>query len=174
MGSDSDSEIGSDPAEDIVVPEGYVRVPLGLGFADRLQPMFRRRQGTDVSFGFRVDEQHLNLMGICHGGALMTLADISAATSIHAQREIPAPSPTINLSFDFMSPGRLGRWLHTEADHVQVKRNFGFCSGVVLDEDVPVLRYSGTFYFAKPRQDESGTKANARFGSLLGGDNAPD
>ena len=149
-----------------------------LDFREDFQLSTRQtKSGVDVARRRVTIKDLADALGVTKGTvsrALNEYPDISAATSIHAQREIPAPSPTINLSFDFMSPGRLGRWLHTEADHVQVKRNFGFCSGVVLDEDVPVLRYSGTFYFAKPRQDESGTKANARFGSLLGGDNAPD
>lgn len=129
------------------VPEGFERLPEGLGFGDRLQPFYRRVRGDKVSFGLVVQEQHLNLMGIIHGGALMTLADIAAATSIHLLRDQPAPSPTINLSFDFMAPGRPGRWLETRADHVQVKRRFGFCSGAIYDGDNPVLRYSGAFYF---------------------------
>jgi uncharacterized protein (TIGR00369 family) len=134
-------------SDEIAVPQGYEQLPEGLGFGDRLQPFYRRIQDREVSFGLRVATQHLNLMGICHGGALMTLADIAAATSIHMLREQPAPSPTINLSFDFMAPGREGRWLHTRADHVQVKRRFGFCSGAIYDGDTAVLRYSGAFYF---------------------------
>lgn len=127
-------------------PEGYEPVRTGLGFSDRLQPYYRRRDGDQVSFGFFVGEQHLNLMGICHGGALMTFADIAAATSINARLDEAQPLPTINLSFDFQSPGRLGHWLHTRAESVQIKRHFGFCSGLILDDDKVILRYSGVFY----------------------------
>lgn len=155
-----------------LVPEGYTRMPKGLGFGDRLQPLYRRIVDRAVSFGFVVGPQHVNLMGICHGGALMTLADIAAATSIHLRRETPAPSPTINLSFDFQSPGRAGRWLHTRTDHVDPRRHFGFCTGVVLDEDRVVLRYSGTFYHAVDRTKEDAA-GSARTLSILTGDDAP-
>jgi uncharacterized protein (TIGR00369 family) len=153
------------------VPEGFEQLPEGLGFGDQLQPFYRRIREREISFGLFVAEQHLNLMGICHGGALMTLADIAAATSIHMLRDQPAPSPTINLSFDFMSPGRPGRWLQTRADHVQVKRRFGFCSGAIFDGDTPILRYSGAFYF--PDQS-AGTAAEnaAKMGMLTGDDGA--
>lgn len=146
-------------------PEGYQRVPEGLGFSDRLQPYFRRVDGEDVSFGFFVQEQHLNLMGICHGGALMTLADIAAATSINHRRREPQPMPTINLSFDFQSPGRAGRWLHTRAENVQVRRRFGFCSGHIFDDDAVVLRYSGVFYISdRPQKDgDVGARAMSAF-----------
>ncbi len=154
------------------VPEGFVRMPEGLGFGDRLQPFYRRIVGRDVSFGFFVAEQHLNMMGVCHGGALMTLADIAAATSIHHRRDKPSPSPTINLSFDFQSPGRRGHWLETRAEHVDVKRSFGFCSGVIVDGDTIVLRYSGTFYNAGQRSD-SASPAQTRAMAILLGDDAP-
>jgi uncharacterized protein (TIGR00369 family) len=127
-------------------PAGYEPVRTGLGFSDQLQPYYRRRDGDAISFGLFVGEQHLNLMGICHGGALMTLADISAATSVNAVLGAGRPLPTINLSFDFQSPGRRGHWLHTRADTVQVKRRFGFCSGLILDDEKVILRYSGIFY----------------------------
>ncbi len=154
------------------VPDGYELMPEGLGFADRLQPFYRRREGRSVSFGFFVATQHLNMMGICHGGALMTLADVAAATSIHLLRDVPAPSPTINLSFDFQSPGRHGHWLHTQADHVDLKRRFGFCSGVILDGEKIVLRYSGTFLNGEATAVEDGAE-RARVMSLLTGDDAP-
>jgi uncharacterized protein (TIGR00369 family) len=131
---------------DVSIPEGFVEMPAGLGFTDNLAPLYRRVRGQDVSFGLRVEAQHCNLMGICHGGALMTLADIAAATGINLRLPEAAGLPTINLSFDFISPGRLGRWLQTRTHHVEVKRRFGFCTGVVEDSDRTVMRYSGTFY----------------------------
>ncbi|MFT7286050.1 MAG: hypothetical protein ACI87W_000153 [Halieaceae bacterium] len=156
------------------VPEGFEQLPRGLGFGDLLQPFYRRVVERDVNFGLYVAEQHLNMMGICHGGALMTLADIAAATSIHLQRENPVPSPTINLSFDFMSPGKAGRWLQTRSDHVQAKRHFGFCSGVIHDGDTVVLRYSGVFY-ASDRPAAAGDNNGARAMALLvGDDRVPD
>lgn len=162
---------GKGESNELQVPEGFEQLPRGLGFGDQLQPFYRRISGREISFGLFVAEQHCNLMGICHGGALMTLADIAAATSIHMLRDQPAPSPTINLSFDFMSPGRHGHWLETRADHVQVKRRFGFCSGAIFDGDTPILRYSGAFYF--PDQSPEAASANAaKMGMLTGDDGA--
>ncbi|WOJ95679.1 PaaI family thioesterase [Congregibacter brevis] len=154
------------------VPEGFVLVPDGMGFADSLRPFYRRVVDKEVSFGMLVEEKHLNPMGIVHGGALMTLADIAAANSIRVLRDKPAASPTINLSFDFMAPGRLGHWLETRADHVQAKRRFGFCSGAIFDGDKAILRYSGTFYCP----DHGGlvvTNDNTEQAKFLLGDDAP-
>ena len=132
--------------ESRTVPAGFEAVASRPGFSDRLQPYYRRVDGDDVTFGLFVEEQHLNLLGICHGGALMTLADVAAASSLSRLSETPGPMPTINLSFDFQSPGRKGRWLQTQATTVELRRRFGFCSGLVLDGDTVVLRYSSVFY----------------------------
>ena len=152
-------------------PSGYKRVASKMGFSDQLQPYYRRIQGSDVSFGFFVGEQHLNLMNICHGGALMTLADIAAASSINRLSETPRPMPTINLGFDFQSPGKPGRWLHTQAQNVELKRRFGFCSGLVLDQDKVVLRYSGVFYFPDENRGDPTRTAHAM--QALSGDSVP-
>lgn len=156
-------------SEQAAVPAGYEIVRTGLGFSDWLQPYYRRRDGDDISFGLCVDEQHLNLMGICHGGALMTLADIAAATSINAHLGGSQPLPTINLGFDFQSPGRRGHWLHTRSDSVQVKRRFGFCNGLILDGDTVILRYSGIFYLPGDRFGDAGANLPDISGLVGGG-----
>lgn len=152
------------------VPAGYVLMDRGLGFGDHLRPFYRRVSGQDSSLGFVVGPQHVNLMGICHGGALMTLADMAAAVSLHVRCDKPRPAPTINLSFDFMSPGLPGRWLHTRTDHVDMKRRFGFTSGVVLDGETVIMRYSGTFYLPSA-ESTLGTNPDAM--NHLLGDDAP-
>jgi uncharacterized protein (TIGR00369 family) len=164
-----DKQTAPTPVE---VPEGYERLSEGLGFTDQLQPLYRCIENDKVSFGLFVAEQHLNLMGICHGGVMMTLADVAAATSIHLLRDQPSPSPTINLSFDFMAPGRRGHWLHTRADHVQVKRRFGFCSGAIYDGETPVLRYSGAFYFPEPGGLGMSPEDAGKLNLLMGDDGA--
>ena len=62
------------------VPEGFKQIPTGLGFSDNLQPMYGRILDSAVSLGLVVSAQHQNSMGVCHGGVLVTLADITAAT----------------------------------------------------------------------------------------------
>ncbi len=154
------------------VPPGFELMPEGMGFTDCLRPYYRRVVDKHVSFGLVVQQQHLNPMGIMHGGALMTLADIAAANSIRVLRDKPAASPTVNLSFDFMAPGRLGHWLETRVDHMQAKRRFGFCSGAVYDGDKAILRYSGTFYCP----DHSGlltSENTVQKAKVLTGDDAP-
>ncbi len=128
------------------VPTGFEQLPVGLGFTDVLQPVYRQISEDSVRFGLIVEAQHSNLMGICHGGVLMTLADITAASGVNVKRGERAGAPTVNLTLDFISAARRGQWIHADVEHVTVKRRFGFCSGAIYNIDGMVARFNGTFY----------------------------
>jgi uncharacterized protein (TIGR00369 family) len=132
--------------EGMEVPAGFELIPTGLGFTDTIGPLYRRIDDDEVSFGLQVQSQHGNSMGICHGGVLMTLADVGAASAINHQRGIIAGSPTINLSFDFITAAKQGEWIEVQVQNVSVKRRFGFCSGLIVGPKGPVVRFNGTFY----------------------------
>lgn len=127
-------------------PEGFIPLPRGLGFSDSLQPTYRRIEGDSVSIGMVIDRQHSNSMGICHGGALTTLADIAAATGVNVASERRGGTPTINLSMDFISAARMGQWIQADIHLVTVKRRFGFSSGAIINAEGVVARFNGTFY----------------------------
>lgn len=128
------------------VPDGFEQLPRGLGFTDALQPSYRRIDGDSVSFGLVVERQHGNSMGICHGGVLATLADISAASGINVARGAKGGSPTVNLSLDYISAASQGEWIQADVEQVSVKRRFGFCSGAIYNASGIVARFNGTFY----------------------------
>jgi uncharacterized protein (TIGR00369 family) len=148
-----------------MTPEGFEVLPEGLGFSDVLRPLYRRVTEQGLEMGMYVQPRHTNLLNICHGGVLMTLADLSAAAAVnHARKEL-AGAPTINLSFDFISAAREGDWLQARCDRVSVKRLFGFSSGVICSGDRLILRFSGTFYLP----DHGGFSGDAQgLAALLG------
>jgi acyl-coenzyme A thioesterase PaaI-like protein len=86
-------------------------------------------------------------MGICHGGALMTLADIAAASWANMARGIVAGAPTVNLSMDFISAAKQGQWIEAQLEGVSLKRLFGFSRGVIVNSKGVVARFNATFYF---------------------------
>lgn len=129
------------------VPQGFERLPEGLGYTDSLQPCYRGIECEEASFGLVVQSQHSNTMGICHGGVLMTLADITAATGANLARGVTAGSPTVHLGIDYISSARQGEWIVAVAEQVSLKRRFGFCSGSINNHKGVVARFSGTFYF---------------------------
>ncbi len=129
------------------VPEGFERVPEGFGYTDSLQPVYRRVDGTDVSFGLVIQARHGNSMGICHGGVLMTLADMTATSGCNVARGDLVGNPTLSLNVDFVSAARQGQWIQADAEQVSLKRRFGFCSGHIRNSSGIVARFNGTIYF---------------------------
>ena len=132
--------------DDNGIPPGFEQLPGGLGFMDSLQPIYRQVEEDGVRFGLRVESRHSNSLGICHGGVLMTLADITAASGVNMARGKLSGSPTVNLAMDFISAARQGEWLEGRAEQVSLKRRFGFCSGAIYGEQGIVARFNGTFY----------------------------
>ncbi|TGD71407.1 PaaI family thioesterase [Mangrovimicrobium sediminis] len=131
------------------VPTDFEPMPGGLGFIDGLAPLYRRLADGIVGFGLLVEAQHCNSLGICHGGVIMTLADIAAASGATLRAGRRTGAPTVNLSVDFIGAGKLGQWLHTEIEGVSTKRHFGFAHGRVCHGERVVARFNGTFYFAE-------------------------
>ena len=129
------------------VPAEFERLPVGLGYTDSLQPIYRLLDAENASFGLVVQAQHCNNMGFCHGGVLMTLADITAVSGANLARGVTGGSPTLHLSIDYIAAARLGDWVRADAESVSVKRRFGFCSGAIYNKAGVVARFSGTFYF---------------------------
>jgi uncharacterized protein (TIGR00369 family) len=133
---------------DFKVPEGFTELPEGLGFTDVLRPVYRREPDAKrgLCLAMKVQANHGNMIGICHGGVLMTLADIAAAQAVNFARQKIAGSPTISLTFDFVSAAKEGDWIEAESERVELKRVFAFASGVIRCGDKVVLRYSGNIY----------------------------
>jgi uncharacterized protein (TIGR00369 family) len=147
-------------------PAGFELMRKGLGFIDALAPLYRKDSTEESVFGIVVAAQHANSMGICHGGVLMTLADIVAATGVNLARGEKAGSPTINLSMDFIAAAKEGEWLEGIAQTVNLRRRFGFCSGELRTPRRTVATFSGTFYFP----DHEGLWESVARRSLFDGD----
>lgn len=128
------------------VPQGFQQLPEGLGFTDSLQPIYRFVADDGVSFGLHVAAQHSNSLGICHGGVLMSLADITAASGVNLAAGKLFGNPTVNLAMDFINAARQGEWIEGRVDQVSVKRRFGFSSGGIYCGEKIIARFNGTFY----------------------------
>jgi uncharacterized protein (TIGR00369 family) len=129
------------------IPEGFTLMQSGLGFSDALEPFYIRADEEFPSFGLRVDDQHCNMIGICHGGVVMTLMDVVAGSTLVRRREKDNGAPTMSLSFDFISAAKKGEWIEGQMISVEMKRRFGFVTGFLNGPRGVVARASGTFYF---------------------------
>ncbi len=88
------------PSEAPPPPPGFEPLDPGPGFGVFFGPMHydpeRRR------LGFRVAPRHINLFGVCHGGALAMFADYQLVPLRRAGIVKGPFAPTLSLSLDFL------------------------------------------------------------------------
>lgn len=94
-------------------PPGFEAIVSNSAFAWENGPIFERCDAEGRVRGFRVAERHINAGGICHGGMMMTFADILLATAV---MDVAAPPfVTVRMTTDFIDAARLGEWVQGRA-----------------------------------------------------------
>lgn len=139
-------------AENGDLPAGFSLLNLPGPFVDINGPLFAKFADEKFHMGLRIEDRHCNAVGICHGGLLAMFADLQVAIGIVIQAGVPAFLPTINLSLDFTSPGRIGDWLEGQTEVVRVTRNIAFGSCILTVGDSPLVRASGVYKV--PREED--------------------
>lgn len=129
------------------IPPGFAPFPAGGPYMDINGPLCLRRQGSDVRFGLRVQQRHVNPMGNLHGGMMASFCDMLLPLSVHYQSAALENRflPTISLQIDYLAPAPLGCWLEGTAQLLRATRSMVFAQGLVTADGVPCARASGVF-----------------------------
>ena len=118
------SDIKPYPPEEIAAsnaPDGFAPIESHSHFGCRNGPLFERSDSDGVwQRGIRIMEKHVNAGGFCHGGMLMTMADIVLARGVITVA--PHPFVTMRMTTDFIGTAMLGEWV---AGSARVSRKTG-------------------------------------------------
>ena len=146
------------------VPDGFV--PLALGgnpFVDSIGPLYGHRDeglAGRLVLGIRVERRHCSPSGFCHGGMLMSMADMLLVLGANLQAGLDRFMSTVSLSADFLAPVPCDAWLEGRLDVLRTTRNLVFCQGLFRVDGVAVLRVDG---IAKPIGDASPDHSAKRY-----------
>lgn len=124
-------------------PPGFHPFALKGFFYDTIGPLYARYSGGRLSLGFRCDERRCNVLGVCHGGMLMTLADLQLGVGSNVDAGYDGFGPTVNLTGDFVRPARIGEWVQGRSELVRRTRRLVFMAGVLEADGELVLRANG-------------------------------
>jgi uncharacterized protein (TIGR00369 family) len=91
-----------------------------------------------VTVAMTVDERHVNLQGLVHGGMLAILADTACGLSIRSAMEAGRLHITSDLDIHFLSPARPGI-LYGRGAAVTVGRALAFAEASIEDADGKLL-----------------------------------
>jgi uncharacterized protein (TIGR00369 family) len=137
------------PTRTAPVPPGYTTLERGGAYFRALGPLYQRRgEDGSIVIALRVNEDHANVIGVAHGGMLLTFADSAMGINLHTSADgdrMKQSAVTTTLSSEFLSAAKMGEWLEA---HTRIRRRgkrmmFVDCTLMVGEREV--LHASGTF-----------------------------
>jgi uncharacterized protein (TIGR00369 family) len=126
------------------IPAGFTEIGPTNAFMRANGPFYIRMEGRQVVVGLEVEERHCSSIGQCHGGMLMTLADLVLVIGVNIQANLSRFLPTVSVTCDFLGPAPKGAWLESRVEVLRTTRNLAFAQGLLtLGDGTPVARISG-------------------------------
>ena len=125
------------------VPAGWVPQSHLDTFSGHAGPFyFRDPSDLRPGVGFVSEARHANAIGMIHGGALLTLADMSI-WDICRRAAGPFNAVTLTLNSEFVAPGPIGRFIVAGGEAVKIGKSILFARGDIRCGDEVLLTFSG-------------------------------
>tara|TARA_R110000787_G_scaffold50030_4_gene119565 strand:- start:2628 stop:3056 length:429 start_codon:yes stop_codon:yes gene_type:complete len=99
---------------------------------------------------FRAQRKHMNAGGVMHGGCLMTFADFSLFAIAHNGLE-GVYGVTVAFNSEFLDGAREGEYMEARGEVLRQGRSITFVRGIITADGRPVLNFSGTIKYRKPK-----------------------
>jgi len=133
------------PADETGAAAGFRRLRLSERnlFVESNGPLYGRLDAERFVLGMRVLDRHCNPAGTCHGGMLLTFADMTLIVCSRVQAKLQRYMTTVSLNTDFIRGAPQGAWLEGRADVLRVTRSMVFGQAILSVGGEPVARVSG-------------------------------
>jgi uncharacterized protein (TIGR00369 family) len=146
--SDKAASLDAPPPPPVAPPEappppGFALIDGGAGFGEFFGPVYHHAERRRL--GFRVAMRHINLFGLCHGGAIATFADYQIAPLRRAGIVTGPFAPTLSLNVDYLGPARIGEWVELEATLSRATGRYLFTQALIANADGPVARATAIY-----------------------------
>ncbi|MCJ2062818.1 PaaI family thioesterase [Methylobacterium sp. J-088] len=120
------------------------------GFIALVGPVHRR--ASDGAYAFRAEQKHANLIGVVHGGMLMSFADRALGETAMRAAD-GANCVTIQLEMKFIDVGRLGNWISIHPQVVKRTGSLVFMRGDLRAEGRLLASADGVWKILRRRPD---------------------
>lgn len=145
--SNEDPIMANGTASDDPTGSGWTLVE-DEGFMATVGPLYLK-EGV---YAFRADQKHANLIGVVHGGMLMSFADRAMGVTAMAAAD-GANCVTIQLDMKFLDSGRMGDWITAHSFVVKRTGSMVFMRGEVRDGSRLVATGDGVWKILRRRAD---------------------
>ena len=133
------------------VPDGWEAFT-DPGFVAHVGPIYHRTAEGRKRFAFRAEEKHGNLVGLVHGGMLLTFADRALSICVMEALE-GAKCVTIEMTSQFVGAAQIGDLVETSPEVVRRTSSLVFVRAILTSGDRPLVSVSGIW---KALRDKSG------------------
>jgi acyl-coenzyme A thioesterase PaaI-like protein len=117
--------------------------------------MFRKISDTEYVFKSKINENHLNVAGITHGGYLSALIDAGAGTAAHRSAD-NAPCVTISLDLKFIGASKIGDEIIGQVKILKKTKTLIFLFCELKCNDKIITSASGVWKILKIKPSELG------------------
>lgn len=127
-------------------PKGFRPIPRLSPFNALVGPLYqRRRRGKELSVGLRIEKKHSNSRGLCHGGVLATLADLSLGYAMHVKTGGKIAFVTAHLAVDYAGAARPGDWIESIVEIQRLGSRLAFANCYLVSGERRIVRASAIF-----------------------------
>jgi len=107
-------------------------------------PLWTRREGDKCRVRMYPETKHTNVQDMIHGAVTLALIDISIFAAMHTLSSgEPGLAVTLELSNQFLGPGKPAMPLDAVVEQLRETRRMIFVRGIVEQEDHLVASFSG-------------------------------
>ncbi|MEO0821256.1 MAG: PaaI family thioesterase [Pseudomonadota bacterium] len=123
----------------------------GTGFNAHIGPVTIARAGEAEWHAYiDLDPRHINVGGVCHGGVLMSLADIAMGTATYESAG-GHPCATIEMDCHFIAAAKKGQRLLASARQLRRVRGLSFMEASLFAGGRMTMRASGLWKYLESR-----------------------
>ncbi len=134
-----------------LIPDGWTNLAPEETFSAIAGPIYFRPYAESApGCGFLSEPRHANFGGVIHGGALLTLADMSL-WDICRRVVGRFRGVTVTLNSEFVAPGPIGKFIMATGEATKIGKSLMFARGTVLCDGEILLAFSGTLKRVNPR-----------------------
>jgi len=132
--------------EQLPIPDGFRLIQRGGPFLTMLGPLYYKQdeQGHSI-IAMRIEEKHLNIRDIAHGGMLVTLADSALGIALSKTSKPPLAMVTVSLTTDFADSAQRSDWVEAHVDIQRIGKRLAYANCYLHVGEKRILRASGVF-----------------------------
>ncbi|MEN3950399.1 PaaI family thioesterase [Iodidimonas sp. SYSU 1G8] len=133
------------------IPAGFSPLRFRSTHLNHVGPFYESVRDGRAIIGLPLEEKHMNLRAMAHGGIISTMADVALSFGLVVSDETLEAVSTVSLTTDFIGAAKLGTWLEGAGIIDRMGGGLAFTHGTITADGALVATMSGVFKLYRAR-----------------------